>query len=230
MEIKKIGLFRSPFKEKFGVPKQSMLLDSLPTKIEVKSSDIPFEAFTGLESFSHIWVIFSFSKVSSWSPKVRPPVLGGNSKTGVYSTRSPFRPNHLGLSVLKLESISYIKAKKVTVLMTKGGDIVDQTPIFDIKPYIPKYDSFQAAKTGNIIKDIDRSIDVSFTSCVSSFAQKYSVDLKLIEQTIKLSPIPSYQKETCDKKSYGMSFDKFNITWKYLDFENVLVSNISLSL
>ena len=147
-KITPIAYIRNDFKEKFGVPRQSGRVETL-SQIVFEPEFRDENALLGIEQFSHLWLIFDFSLShrQKWSPTVRPPRLGGNKRVGVFASRSPFRPNNLGLSVVKLLSLEKT-ADKGIVLHVSGADIVDNTPIYDIKPYIPYADSIESAKGG----------------------------------------------------------------------------------
>ena len=137
LEIKPIGYIQTDFKEKFGIPRQSRRVQGLVARIVFLPEYAVEEAFRALEGFSHLWLLFDFSltREKGWSATVRPPRLGGNKRVGVFASRSPFRPNHIGLSCVKLKSVEYTETGiQLTVL---GADLLDGTPIFDIKPYLP---------------------------------------------------------------------------------------------
>ena len=147
--IKPIAYIHSDFPDKFGIPRQSGLAASLKATVVFEPEFRSPEAFRGLEDYSHIWLIWGFSKNkdSGWTPTVRPPRLGGNVRKGVYATRSPFRPNPIGLSSVKLETIESHK-ELGPVLHINGADLMDGTPIFDIKPYLPYVDSHPLPNPG----------------------------------------------------------------------------------
>ena len=148
-EMKIIAQIRTPFKTKFGIPRQSGVAAEVKGEIVFEPDYREPEAVRGLEGFSHIWLIWCFTEAVSdkWSPTVRPPRLGGNVRMGVFATRSPFRPNPIGLSSVKLERIEYT-ADRGPVLHVRGADLMDGTPIFDIKPYVAYADSHPAASGG----------------------------------------------------------------------------------
>ena len=148
-EMKIIARIRTPFKTKFGIPRQSGVAAEVKGEIVFEPDYRETEAVRGLEGFSHIWLIWCFTEAVSdkWSPNVRPPRLGGNVRMGVFATRSPFRPNPIGLSSVKLERIEYT-ADRGPVLHVRGADLMDGTPIFDIKPYVAYADSHPAASGG----------------------------------------------------------------------------------
>lgn len=149
MEMKIIARIRTPFKTKFGIPRQSGVAAEVKGEIVFEPDYREPEAVRGLEGFSHIWLIWCFTEAVSdkWSPTVRPPRLGGNVRMGVFATRSPFRPNPIGLSSVKLERVEYT-ADRGPVLHVRGADLMDGTPIFDIKPYVAYADSHPAASGG----------------------------------------------------------------------------------
>ncbi len=218
--IKPIGYIKSAYKSKFGVPRQAGLIDSKAYIVlcdEFKNPD----AFRGIEEFSHIWLLWEFSQCSSkgWSPTVRPPRLGGNKRVGVFATRSPFRPNSIGLSSVKLLGVDYV-CQNAPVLCISGADLVDGTPIYDIKPYLPYTDCHTDA-TGGFTDDIcDIKRDVVF-ECQHSFD---SETLKAIIQILKSDPRPSYQNDK--NRVYGMDYMDYNIRFK-VDDNTVNVINVT---
>ena len=146
--MKVIAHIYTDFKTKFGLPRQSGLVDEIEGRIVFEKEYRDENAFRGLEDFSHIWLLWEFSeaKREEWSPTVRPPLLGGNKRIGVFATRSPFRPNPIGLSCVRLEEVK--QTAEGTVLVVSGADLMDNTPILDIKPYLPYVDSHPEAKGG----------------------------------------------------------------------------------
>ena len=136
LTLRPIGRIRTEFPEKFGIPRQSGLVEELRAVVEFEREFRAPEAFRGLEGFSHLWLLWHFTQSQGWSPTVRPPRLGGNQRVGVFATRSPFRPNPIGLSCVKLEKVDYT-APGGPVLLVRGADLLDGTPIFDVKPYVP---------------------------------------------------------------------------------------------
>ena len=139
LTLRPIGRIRTEFPEKFGIPRQSGLVEELRAVVEFERELRAPEAFRGLEGFSHLWLLWHFTQSQGWSPTVRPPRLGGNQRVGVFATRSPFRPNPIGLSCVKLEKVDYT-APGGPVLLVRGADLLDGTPIFDVKPYVPLAD------------------------------------------------------------------------------------------
>ena len=237
-----IARVSSPYKEKFAIPRQPGLVSAATGKISLINQANNIELVRGLEQFSHIWLLFIFhaTKQQGWKPLVRPPRLGGNKKLGVLSTRSTFRPNPIGMSVVKLEEITCIK-KQVT-LHVSGIDLLDQTPIIDIKPYIPYSDAIPSAQAGFAQEQPNKSLTVTFTlqaeKTLQQLSDKYS-DLKsLIEQVLAQDPRPAYkQKKTqhkaslnmpamFDDKVYGISLYQFNIKWRLISASKIEVFEI----
>lgn len=204
MEI--IAHIHTGFSEKFGVPRQSGLAETKGYIMFEPEYANP-EAVRGLEDFSHIWIIWQFSQVTQkeWSPTVRPPRLGGNKRKGVFATRTPFRPNRIGLSCVELESIQIERG--VPILNVIGADMVDGTPIYDIKPYIPYTDSRVNAIAG-FAQDEPDKIEVLFSDkvkCDEEFKQTLS-------EILAQDPRPSYHEDS--ERIYGMDYDGMNVKFK----------------
>ena len=217
-----IGIIRSCFKEKFGIPRQPALVAS-PATIEIESCYSEDEAFRELEDFSHIWVVFVFHDVikkstpnSDWHPTIRPPRLGGNKRIGVFASRSMFRPNPIGLSVVELNSIER-KNKKIILNIT-GGDFLDTTPVLDIKPYIPYTDSIGGTKSGYANAAPERKMDVEISyeahQDIENHCHQYPQLEKLIIEIVALDPRPAYQKEKNIKSDFSMKLYTFDLKWK----------------
>lgn len=208
--MKIIGHIETDFKEKFGIPRQSGLIKESRGRIVFeKEYNVP-EAFRGLEDFSHIWVIWQFSEAvrENWSPTVRPPLLGGNKRMGVFATRSPFRPNSLGLSVLKLDKVEITKGDGV-VLYVSGVDQLDGTPVYDVKPYLPYADSIPDAVAGFTQRLDERSLEVEFPK---ELIEKVSEEKrKALVDVLSSDPRPSYQENP--ERLYGMSYAAYEISF-----------------
>lgn len=192
IQIKKIAEIRNGFSDKFGIPRQSGLCEAVKSKIVFEPEYRVAEAFRGLEGFSHIWIIWQFSQSvrEDWSPTVRPPRLGGNKRVGVFATRSPFRPNSLGLSCVKLDNVEYTDDLG-PVLHISGADLLNGTPIFDIKPYIPYADSKPSAVDGFLSTAPRKQLKVDFSACdVSGVAPDI---LNGIKEIVCEDPRPAYQ-------------------------------------
>lgn len=203
MTINPIAYFRSPFTSKFGIPKQSGLVADLKGQIVFEPAYRNPDFVRGLEAFDYVWLIWGFSanRHEAASPVVRPPVLGGNEKMGVFATRSPFRPNALGLSSVRLESIE-IEPKLGPVVHVLGADLMDGTPIFDIKPYISYADSHADACCGFVDERKWPKLEVVFPDSIEKFFSMEEIDV--LRQTLALDPRPHYQNDP--QKVYGMPF------------------------
>ena len=213
MEIKPIARIKTEFPEKFGVPRQSGLAKDLRGKIVFEPQYRNPDALRGLEGFSHIWLIWEFSAnrtTREWQPTVRPPRLGGNTHLGMFATRSPFRPNPLGLSCVEIDSID-LHTEDGPVITVKGADLMDGTPIYDIKPYIRYADSRQQAVCGYVETLQERSLKVVFPSELSEKIVDTSVIPALVE-TLRLDPRPSYHDDS--QRVYGLSFAGLNVKFR----------------
>lgn len=210
MVIEPIGYIESLFKTKFGVPRQSGMIDNISHIVLNKEYRVA-DAFRGLEEFSHIWILWEFSECSKeqWTPTVRPPKLGGNKRMGVFATRSPYRPNSIGLSSVRLINIDY-KCENAPVLCIEGADLIDGTPIYDIKPYLP-YTDCHVDATGGFTDNIDKTIKNVVFEC------DVPLDDSIKESIIKIlriDPRPSYHDDP--QREYGMDFGNYNIKFKVL--------------
>ena len=225
MEIKPIAYIHTQFPEKFGVPRQSGLARALKGRIVFEPEYRNLDALRGLDGFSHIWLIWEFSanrSTSPWQPTVRPPRLGGNVHMGVFATRSPFRPNPLGLSCVKIDSIE-LSTSDGPVINVFGADLMDGTPIYDIKPYIKYADARPEAVCGYVDSLEERSLKVVFPSELSAKITDSEIIPALVE-TLRLDPRPSYHDDP--HRAYGLSFAGYNV--RFHVFGNVLeVSDVS---
>lgn len=209
--MKIIAHIRSDFPTKFGIPRQSGLVEELTARIVFTPEYRVPEAVRGLEDFSHIWLIWQFSKAvrEDWSPTVRPPRLGGNTRMGVFATRSPFRPNAIGLSCVKLLSVEP-STPEGPVLTVAGADLMDGTPIFDIKPYIPYADCQPDATGGFTDTAKDFLLDVEFPpELLSHIPQDRKAALLGV---LSHDPRPSYQHSP--QRVYGMAFGDFDVQFR----------------
>lgn len=209
--MKIIAHIRSDFPTKFGIPRQSGLVEELTARIVFTPEYRVPEAVRGLEDFSHIWLIWQFSKAvrEDWSPTVRPPRLGGNTRMGVFATRSPFRPNAIGLSCVKLLSVEP-STPEGPVLTVAGADLMDGTPIFDIKPYIPYADCQPDATGGFTDTAKDFLLDVEFPpELLSRIPQDRRAALLGV---LSHDPRPSYQHSP--QRVYGMAFGDFDVRFR----------------
>lgn len=212
--MKIIAKIHNDFKEKFGIPRQSGLSGELLSRIVFEPEYRNPDALRGIDGYSHLWLIWEFSESvrEDWSPTVRPPRLGGNKRIGVFATRSPFRPNPIGLSSVKLEAIEQTK-NEGTVLVVSGADLLDGTPIYDIKPYIAYSDSHPNAVSGFAEEAQNYRLNVVFCKELLSKVResKQNSLIKVLEQ----DPRPSYQNDP--EREYGMRFSDYEIFFKVTD-------------
>lgn len=212
-----IGFIRSCFKEKFGIPRQPGLAPAAKAVLELQEPYARAEAVAGLEQLSHIWLQFVFHQTlgQSWKPSVRPPRLGGNQRMGVFATRSPLRPNPIGLSVVRLDRIDLGKGVR---LHLSGIDMVDGTPVLDIKPYLPYVDCVDAA-VNEFASKPPELISVRFSPAVREVCENYQRErqidlLLLIEQVLQQDPRPQYQRPD-PQRHYGMRLYDLDVRWRY---------------
>ena len=208
VNIQVIARMRSDFATKFGIPRQSGLVEELRSTIIFEPEYRNADALRGIEGFSHLWLIWQFSEAvrSGWSPTVRPPRLGGNTRMGVFATRSPFRPNNLGLSCVKLLAVEET-AEHGTVLHVGGADLMDGTPIFDIKPYVPYADSHPEAAGGFTDTADDFLLQVIFPEELLAILPQEKRQAAV--NVLSHDPRPSYQRQP--NRVYGLTFAGFDI-------------------
>lgn len=216
MEIKPIAHFRSPFSSKFGIPKQAGLVAALEGQIVFEPEYRNPDYLRGLEGFDFLWLIWEFSanKHKANSPVVRPPVLGGNEKVGVFATRSPFRPNNIGLSSVRISRIEW-ETSKGPVVHVKGADLMDDTPIYDIKPYVVYADCHPNAKSGFVDERKWERLEVNIPEDVQSRLVKSGLSMEkinILKEVLAQDPRPHYQKNP--DKIYGMPYEGLDIHFK----------------
>jgi tRNA-Thr(GGU) m(6)t(6)A37 methyltransferase TsaA len=229
MNLEPIGVIHSGYKEKFGIPRQPGLAESMKATIELLPDYASEEIIRGLEGCSHIWLIFIFSACvdKGWTPTVRPPRLGGNRRVGVLATRSPFRPNPIGLSAVKLDTVTCNHGK--VQLHVSGADLMDQTPILDIKPYLPYSDqipeatfslaeSYQALPVPVIFHDNAKQ------QCDIIEKEKNLPIMQQITEILRCDPRPAYQRSA--EREYGIRLHDYNIRWSITDNEAIHVHSI----
>lgn len=221
IKLKKIAHIRSDFPTKFGIPRQSGLIEDLHAVIIFEPEYRNPDALRGIEGYSHLWLLWEFSESVSdiWSPTVRPPRLGGNKRVGVFATRSPFRPNPIGLSAVKLERVEH-GTEFGTVLHVSGADLMDQTPIFDIKPYLPFTDIRPNATGGFADEHVDYKLDVDIPAELLEMIPKSS-QMALLG-ILAGDPRPSYQNNP--ERIYGFEFSGFNIEFSVCEKKLTVVS------
>ncbi|MGB3210799.1 MAG: tRNA (N6-threonylcarbamoyladenosine(37)-N6)-methyltransferase TrmO [Desulforhopalus sp.] len=216
IQLEQIGIIHSCFTEKFGIPRQPGMVTAATARLELYPPFNREEMVRGLEHFSHIWVHFLFheSVVDGWKPTVRPPWLGGRKRVGVFASRSPHRPNHLGLSVVKLEAVVHVGGN--FFLDLAGVDFLDLTPVVDIKPYIPYSDCIPSASC-SYARGEQPVVKIVFSEQAEVFCSGYKEETgrniqQLIKEMIRHDPRPACQKGS--KQSFGMLLWNVNIRWK----------------
>ena len=213
MEIKPIAHFRSPFKSKFGIPKQAGLVRELEGEIVFGPEYRNADALRGIEGFDYLWLIWEFSanRHAAKSPVVRPPVLGGNEKVGVFATRSPFRPNNIGLSSVRLSHVEW-ESSRGPVIHVKGADLMDGTPIYDIKPYVVYADCHPEARSGFVDERKWNKLQVEISEEVEKYLQSQGLSsgkIEVLKEVLAQDPRPHYQKDP--HKVYGMPYEGMDI-------------------
>ena len=211
MEI--IAHIYNGYETKFGVPRQGGIVNNVLSEIVFVKKYRDPDALRGLEDFSHIWVLWAFSEAEydHFSPTVRPPRLGGNKRVGVFATRSPYRPNSIGMSVLKLDKITYDPTRG-PVITVCGADMRNGTPIYDIKPYLPEFDSIPDAHGGFADSTREHSVKVTFPN--ELYCKMPEDTAKAVTAILSHDPKPSYQH---DDRVYGMRFSGYEIKFTYTD-------------
>lgn len=217
LTIKPIGRIQSPYLEKFAVPRQPGLVTAARTRLQLRAPYNDPAAIEGIEQFSHLWLIFGFHQnlESGWQNRVRPPRLGGNQKVGVFASRSTFRPNNMGLSVMKLISVE--ATNQGPCLVFEGGDLVDGTPVYDIKPYLPYADSHPNAQGGYASEAPEQELPVEFIEQAEQDMLRLGIDeatRDLFSQVLAQDPRPAYRKGKPDIKKYGVGLAGFNLQFK----------------
>ena len=223
MEIEVIAKIKTDFPNKFGIPRQSGLINT-KAKIVFEKKYRDKSALRGMESYSHLWLLWEFSanEKSEWSPTVRPPRLGGNKRVGVFATRSPFRPNPLGLSSVKLERI-FEDGENGTVIEVSGADLMNDTPIYDIKPYIPYTDCHTDALGGFSEDVFNQNLEVFIPQSIKE--KLLESDFQNIYEILKSDPRPHYHND-CERV-YAFEYAKYHIEFK-VENNNLTVISIEL--
>lgn len=212
--FKKIAVIRTDFPEKFGIPRQSGIVKKLKGRIVFEPEYRDVSALRGLEDFTHLWLLWEFSENvgKEWSPTVRPPRLGGNKRVGVFATRSPFRPNPIGLSCVRLEGIRQ-NGKEGTVIDVSGADMLDGTPIYDIKPYIPYTDSHPEACGGFSEAVYDNNLEVEIPD---GMIKDMDIDTQIsLKEILSSDPRPGYKEDS--DRVYGFDFAGYSIKFTVKD-------------
>jgi len=216
--FEQIGVIRSPYKEKFAVPRQPGLVKAVGGELHLLEPYNQSDAVRGLEGFSHVWLLFVFHQTmeGGWRPTVRPPRLGGNARMGVFATRSTFRPNPIGMSLVELKEI---RCEKNQVILQLGGlDLVDGTPVVDIKPYLPFAEALPQARAGYAQDAPAADMPVFFTDEVQAqlvkLEKRYPSLGQFICEVLAQDPRPAYRKEEDPGKSYAVWLLDFNVRWR----------------
>ena len=206
-----IARIHTDFPTKFGIPRQSGLIPDLKAEIVFEPEYRNPDALRGIEEFSHLWLIWEFSGAvrKEWSPTVRPPRLGGNTRMGVFATRSPFRPNPVGLSSVRLDSVE-LHTDRGPVLHVSGADLMDRTPIYDIKPYLPYVDAHPEASGGFAHKKQTYHLEVHIPD--EGMKKIPEEKRKVLMQILSQDPRPSYQNDP--ERVYGMGFAGFEVKFR----------------
>ena len=221
MEMTPIARIKSDFSEKFGIPRQSGLVEELTAQVVFESGYRDISALRGIDGFSHLWLIWEFSRSRGWSPTVRPPRLGGNKRLGVFATRSPFRPNPIGLSCVRLVEVRQDRGLG-PVLVVAGADLLDGTPIYDIKPYLPYADCRPEAVGGFAAQPKGADLEVD---CPPELLRRIPEDKRsALLAVLAQDPRPQYQDDP--DRVYGMSFGglevKFQVAGKRLTITEIV--------
>ena len=219
--MKIIARIYTDFKEKFGIPRQSGILEDTHGRIVFEKEYRIDDALRGIDGYSHLWLLWNFSESEreSWSPTVRPPRLGGNKKMGVFATRSPYRPNPIGLSSVKLLAVEKTQSEG-TVLIVSGADMLNGTPIYDIKPYLAFTDSHPEATGGFADPVRDNSLKVTITS---EHREKLGKDADTVIKMLENDPHPHYKSDP--EREYGMTYASFDINFK-IDRDMLYVTDV----
>jgi len=225
-----IGFIQSGFREKFAVPRQPGLANSMPSTIEMLPAYSRPDAFRALTEFSHIWVIFLFhhSLGRDWHDTVRPPRMGGNARVGVFASRSPFRPNPIGISAVELLDIEYVDDR--CRLHIQGADLIDGTPVLDIKPYVPYADNVQASS--GYAKPPQRAMQVEFRDEARAQLREQEQRsgqplVKILQEVLSYDPRPAYQANSGAEAEYGMRLYDYNIRFR-VDGNRVTVTRLEV--
>ncbi|MGL1956238.1 MAG: tRNA (N6-threonylcarbamoyladenosine(37)-N6)-methyltransferase TrmO [Colwellia sp.] len=245
--LKTIAIVQSPYKEKFAIPRQPGLVNAAKGQILLQGDANNADLVKELAQFSHIWLLFIFhgTQQQGWKPLVRPPRLGGNKKIGVLATRSTFRPNPIGMSVVKLDRVELMKSPPTTpttsanetkkadhqvILHISNFDLLDNTPIIDIKPYIPYSDALTHADGGYAQVKPENNIQVTFSPQaeldLQPLTKNYSELTLFIQQVLEQDPRPAYKQGKEDNKIYGMNLYDLNIQWQMIALHTIEVLSI----
>jgi tRNA-Thr(GGU) m(6)t(6)A37 methyltransferase TsaA len=216
-EISPVGVLRSPFRERFGIPRQPGLVPDVPGTLVLLPPFARAEAVAGLEAFSHVWLLFRFhaNPQAGYAMTVRPPRLGGNERVGVFASRSPYRPNGIGLSAVRLEAVEQTAGGPL--LRLRGVDLLDGTPVIDVKPYLPYADALPGARGGFAVEDVARLPVRLGRAAEARLAGRVDRDevRAVIEAVLALDPRPGYRRGLPDSEAdLGMRLYDFDLRWR----------------
>jgi tRNA-Thr(GGU) m(6)t(6)A37 methyltransferase TsaA len=225
-QVEPIGYISSPYKQKFAIPRQPRLVPQAKAKLVFCQHFNREEFVRGIDEFTHLWLLFRFHETADkgYSALVRPPRLGGNEKKGVFATRATFRPNGIGMSAVKLEGVEYKNGQ--LALLLAGIDLLDGTPILDIKPYLPYSDAMTDASAGFADTRPETHMTVGFSEQVEAFIKaqhSYPQLREFIVNVLKQDPRPAYKKQKLNTQFYGMTLYDFNIRWQVEDDHNQVI-------
>lgn len=228
IELNTLGVIKSPYKQKFAIPRQPRLVPDVTAELVFHPEFSREEFVRGIEDFTHLWLLFVFHETADkgWSPLVRPPRLGGNAKKGVFATRATFRPNPIGMSAVELKDVVYKNGQLKLIL--GGVDLLDGTPIVDIKPYLPYSDAIVDASAGFADVRPETDMQVAFNpqaeKQIEALTPHYPALASLIKAVLLQDPRPAYKKQRESTQSYGMTLYDLNIKWQVQDGVNQVLS------
>lgn len=235
MRCNPIGYIRSPYTDTFGIPRQPRLVTAAEARLELCPAFAREEAFKALDGFSHVWILFVFHHdclEAGWKPTVRPPRLGGRQSVGVFASRAPYRPNPIGLSAV--EHLGLIRTSDGLALRLRGVDMLDGTPVLDIKPYVPYADAIPEARSGFAVAPTALTArSVRFSAAASAALTRYDPDgsralRELITQVIAQDPRPGYLDRYPERREFGLNLMELAIRWR-LESDHSLITTIELA-